>query len=304
MYMSIEQMSLYYKTSIRPIVEYASIIYDNCSKMNEIGLENVQRRAALVCTGAMKRTETSKMINDLQWESLKVRRHKAKLTALFKIKKGLVPNYLQELLPNMITPQERYVFRHVVKRVDLKTRLNCYKSSFFPSTMDLWIKLSDEESNCNNTKEFKTRLTKNSLFITYYEKYPKSFLFPYSQGYYGRILNRIRYGISPLRYHLFTYSITENPMCPNCHDSVESTKHYFLDCDVYKEHRIQLFTKLCEIHSTFARLKTDFLETGNGDYLIMLLLTGSILAGTNNNQIYFAVVQFLRDTKRFIKINL
>ena len=47
-----------------------------------------------------------------------------------------------------------------------------------------------------------------------------SFNFEFSTGYYGRLLNQIRYNLSPLRFHLFTYNIIDNPMCPGCHDSV------------------------------------------------------------------------------------
>ena len=39
---------------------------------------------------------------------------------------------------------------------------------------------------------------------------------------------QIRYNLSPLRFHLFTYNIIDNPMCPGCHDSVESIEHFFL----------------------------------------------------------------------------
>ena len=42
MYLSVEQKSLFYKSSIRPIVEYASVIFDNCSIYNELDLDNVQ----------------------------------------------------------------------------------------------------------------------------------------------------------------------------------------------------------------------------------------------------------------------
>ena len=63
-------MSLYYKSSIRSIVEYASVVFDNLSNQDNLRLENVQRRAASVCTGALKRTESLKLLTDLEWESL------------------------------------------------------------------------------------------------------------------------------------------------------------------------------------------------------------------------------------------
>ena len=68
-------------------------------------------------------------------------------------------------------------------------------------------------------------------------------------GYYGRILNQIRYEISPLNFHLFTYNINANPICPNCPDSIESTKHFFFECVTYKNSRTKLLNDLNEIQS-------------------------------------------------------
>ena len=56
----------------------------------------------------------------------------------------------------------------------------------------------------------------------------KSNFLQFATGYYGRLLNQIRYNLNPLRFHLFTYNIIYNPMCPGCHGSVESTEHFFL----------------------------------------------------------------------------
>jgi len=45
-----------YTQMIRPALEYGSVIYDNCSVLDSMKLESVQKYAALVCTGAMKQT--------------------------------------------------------------------------------------------------------------------------------------------------------------------------------------------------------------------------------------------------------
>ena len=47
-----------YKTTILPILEYCDIIYDNCTVRESAALEQVQRRAALVCTSAYEHTRT------------------------------------------------------------------------------------------------------------------------------------------------------------------------------------------------------------------------------------------------------
>ena len=63
-----------YKTMIRPVLEYGSVLYDNCSTNDSLKLESCQRTAALICTGAMKRTETILLLEHLGWDSLHDRR--------------------------------------------------------------------------------------------------------------------------------------------------------------------------------------------------------------------------------------
>ena len=103
MYFNVNQMSNFYKVAIRPILEYASVVFDGCSMSDSLLIESVQRRAANVCTGAMKRTESVKVMADLEWETLKQRRINCKLKLFYKIKNGLVSSgYLQNLIPSVV----------------------------------------------------------------------------------------------------------------------------------------------------------------------------------------------------------
>ena len=75
-----------YKTMIRPVLEYnGSALFDNCSIGDSLKLESCQRTAALICSGAMRRTETNLLMNMLGWESLGDRRRVSKMTLFFKI---------------------------------------------------------------------------------------------------------------------------------------------------------------------------------------------------------------------------
>ena len=47
---------------IRPIIEYADVIYDNCPKYLADRLEGVQMEAARICTGGMRQTNSEKLI--------------------------------------------------------------------------------------------------------------------------------------------------------------------------------------------------------------------------------------------------
>ena len=82
---------------IRPIIEYADVIYDNCPKYLADRLEGVQMKAARICTGGMRQTSSEKLLLELGWEPLFKRRKWHKLIYMFKIVHGLSPLYLSQI---------------------------------------------------------------------------------------------------------------------------------------------------------------------------------------------------------------
>ena len=82
---------LCYKTLVRPIMEYRSIIWDPFTKDNISKLEMVQRRAARYVTGDYHRTSSvTDMLQKLQWPTLQERRAQAKTAMTFRIVHHLV----------------------------------------------------------------------------------------------------------------------------------------------------------------------------------------------------------------------
>ena len=80
--------------------ENGDIIYDqpqNESFCNK--LESVQYKAALAITGAIQGTSRDKLYQELDLESLKLRRWYKHLSCMFKIMKKETPNYLVNLIP-------------------------------------------------------------------------------------------------------------------------------------------------------------------------------------------------------------
>ena len=134
------------------------------------------------------------------------------------------------------------------------------------------------------------------------EQNKSNFVFVNS-GFYGRILNQINYGLSPLKLHLFTYNLTDNPMCPNCFDVVESTKHFFFECASYSVPRRIFIDEIEKIVADF-NLKSELCRSNN-EFLLNL-----VLQGVNSNidifrvvseLVYYTVVKFLSEYKRFCK---
>jgi len=81
---------LTYKMYIRPMVEYASTVWDPHTRRSN-KLEQVQRHSARYVTGNHYYTSSiSAMLRDFEWPTLEQRRHLSRLTMLYKIYNHLI----------------------------------------------------------------------------------------------------------------------------------------------------------------------------------------------------------------------
>ena len=81
-------------TFIRPVLEYASEVWDNCGQINSDRLEKVQHEAARIVTGLPSFASIHSIYIETGWEKLKTRREVRKLVLFYKIVNGQVPDYL------------------------------------------------------------------------------------------------------------------------------------------------------------------------------------------------------------------
>jgi hypothetical protein len=89
-----ECLEILYKSMIRPILEYGNIIFDGCSDTSSKRLENVQRQAALTCTGAYRHTKHTNLLEELGWPPLSQRRKHHRLNVMFKLQRGMAPPHI------------------------------------------------------------------------------------------------------------------------------------------------------------------------------------------------------------------
>ena len=91
-----------YKTFIRSQLDFADVIYDQaCNSSFHEKLESIQYNAFLAITGAIRRTSSKKIYQQLGLESLKLRRWFRKLRNFYKILNEKSPSYLFDLIPNL-----------------------------------------------------------------------------------------------------------------------------------------------------------------------------------------------------------
>ena len=80
-----------YTTYVRPIVEYASSVWDPCTSKYINKLEAVQRRAArYVFSDFRRESSPTSMIQQIGWPTLRARRFQAKSVMMYRIVNKLV----------------------------------------------------------------------------------------------------------------------------------------------------------------------------------------------------------------------
>lgn len=156
-----------YKSLIRPKLEFCAAIWDPQHKSDQDKLERIQRRAARFTTRDYDReSSVTTILENLKWETLKVRRTKARLTALYKETHGLTPSNISShlQLPNSSRCRYKTRQRGTYKYHVISTNKDCYRHSLYPKTIPEWNHLDEETRSSPDVKAFKLKL--DSLDIT------------------------------------------------------------------------------------------------------------------------------------------
>ena len=69
----------------RPILEYADIVWDNCTQFDQTEIEKVQLEAGRIVSGTTKLVSLVSLYNVLGWKELSSRRRKHKLFLFYKM---------------------------------------------------------------------------------------------------------------------------------------------------------------------------------------------------------------------------
>ena len=132
-----ETLNKLYCTYIRPLVEYASEVWDGCTISDSNRLEQVHLTAARIVTGLPTFSSLCSLYSETGWETLAERRRNKKLTLLHKIINNKAPVYLQDLLPDTVSATSSYDLRNGANFEVPFTRLCSFETSFFLSTLKL-----------------------------------------------------------------------------------------------------------------------------------------------------------------------
>ena len=154
-----------YIAFIRPLLENADVVWDNCSHYEKNELEKVQIEAARISTGATKFIFINNLYKEISWNKLQKRRDDHKLTLFYKIYNNLTPNYLFLLIPQQV---EKILGMHKTSETSEPEQACKVMILFFlPSTLRQWNNLSIETRQLYSSNSLKCFLKKrtNSLYL-------------------------------------------------------------------------------------------------------------------------------------------
>ena len=95
-------LQIIYFTFIRPILEYADVVWNNCTQYEVNELEKIQNEAARIVTGATKLVSINSLMQETGWETLSNRRKKHKLFLFYKMQHQMSPDYLSSLVRQLL----------------------------------------------------------------------------------------------------------------------------------------------------------------------------------------------------------
>ncbi len=271
-------LSKIYSIYIRPVLEYSSDVWSNCSAFNEYKLELLQLEAARIITGLTKFASKNSLYYETGWQPLSERRKNRKLITIYKIFNNMCPLYLTDLIPDNIPTRTNYNLRtNCNVRVPF-ARTATFKRSFIPSTLQMWNQLPLSTRNSTSINMFKSSITT---------------LVDCAPNYYtcgNRLLNiihtRLRHRCSNLNADLFLVNLSETMEC-HCGYTYENNYHYFIQCPSYAMYRHVMF---------------DCIQLCGGQPDLNTILFGSnILQSNQNEAIFISVQEYIKKTKRFDK---
>ena len=145
------------------MLEYADVVWDNCTDYELKALEKIQLEAARIVTGATKLVSFENLYKESGLEKLEVRRSKHKLCLFYKMSNNISPDYLSTLqrFHNLLKIQLVIIYVTLRIYANLFQEQNCIINHFLPSSIKLWNDLSFEIREAPSFTSFKYQVNKN-----------------------------------------------------------------------------------------------------------------------------------------------
>ena len=267
-----------YVLFLRPILEYSSVVWDNCTQYEKDRLEKVQIEAARIVTGTTRYITLNNLYKEIGWLTLEDRRKYQKLVLTFKIRNNMVPDYLSTLFPRQVRESVQYNLSNQNDFVIPTRRTTLCERSFVPSAIQQWNSLPLIVRNIQSLSLFKCEFLR-TMFPT--RVVPPHFM--HGNRLLSILHTRLRNNCSDLKHELFINHVSDHDLCFYC-NVIENVDHYFFHCNRYRNERLQLFRETRHLHPLNCKL---------------LLYGSNTFTHEDNITIVEAVHKYIKDTKRF-----
>ena len=145
-----------YQTLIRPVLEYASIVWSPYLVTLIDKIEAVQCRSVRFILNDYSRTSSvTSMMESLNLPLLESRRTCNRAIMMFKILNSIVDISTD---PTVLVPNTLPTRGHNQRFRQLPVRTNSFGKSFFPDSIKIWNQLPTPIVNCNDLETFKLQL--------------------------------------------------------------------------------------------------------------------------------------------------
>lgn len=158
--LSLSTLSRVYTTLVRPCLEYASAVWDNCSSLDSHSLEKLQlslARSVLRAHCSFSSTSKANLLQLMGWQTLAWRRRRSKLLLFWKLANGKGPPSLSSKLASA-SSRCNYNLRNPSSVQVQLCSSSAHLSSFLPSTSVLWNSLPASITASSTVSSFKKSL--------------------------------------------------------------------------------------------------------------------------------------------------
>ena len=236
---SVENM---YKSFVRPVMEYDIVVWGGTYDTSLSKLEEINIKAMRIITGATEKSNIAKLSLETSISSVTERRDMAMLLMFYKVVNNLVPDYLSQLLPSANRNIVKYNLRNNDEIKLPFVRLETFRRSFIPYALKLWNLLSIQDHTISCVYEFKISLS--AICNT-----DSEILYFYEQRWANVHHSRMRIGCSGLNYDLQINLLVINSLSCRCGAPQETAYHYFMECILYDDQRLELIDVVSVIMS-------------------------------------------------------
>jgi len=264
-----------YSSFISPHFDYCDILYNSANKANLDKLERLHYNAALLVSGCMHGSNTMKVLNILNWQTLSSRRLERERAYMFKVVFGMAPPFIGSLFNQYRDNINRQTRMHRPFRIPANVSAKTTNSPAF-QLMTVWNNLHPTTRNLQSLSQFKFRTSfkrtrVNSLSTTSIKNMNRT---------EEICLNRLRVDLL-LPAQLYQHNFQGiNPNCNFCYENY-TTAHFLIKCR-QPDHQLNITTLLTDLDNIAPGL-TAFFQTKTIPNKCKFLLSGDPSLDHNTN---------------------